>query len=331
MGRLTLIVGLLWLSACFRANFDSVEQEESPEPDATPEQVIQWISDDSGLVDVSAPTVRWLTPESARIAWTRSGESADFVRAAVLIVPEDAATRGDESQIRTFDGSSNPELDYWELPETGGVDLVLEVTAAGLSPSTAYRFQVRALDNGGTWSHSEAGTFTTPAMPANEIVLFDDNETNGYSIPATMVRDSSAPNSGTHHWEYVFQCPAGAAKCFENLRRQGIGTDLSVIGPGAWDSAFLEMYVSTGGAETSWWSQFRLMLADGGGLFMFDAVTIPGSGSAYLKLQVPLTALTDGGLSMTYDDGLSGLHEWGVGASWLSNVPVRIDDVRIRY
>jgi len=290
-------------------------------------------ADDSGLVDILTPEVQWLLPDAVRVKWDRSGDAAAFAAARVLLVDLDAATANADTTAAVFDGTSNPELGYWELPGTSGTDLVLGTTIDGLTANTTYAFQVQIEDSAGAWSRSEAVTFTTPPMATNELVLFAEAAPPGFSIPDTLVYTNTGPHSGAQNLEYIFECPNSDPGCFENLRRQGVGIDTSVIPAAAFDSAYLELYLSTGGNTPAWWTEIRLMLESAGPrpIYSFKAFTVPDSGSGYVRVAVPLAAMSNAGQPLTHASLLAGIYEWGIGAQWMTNVPVRIDDVRIRY
>jgi len=327
-----LLAAVLATMGCGRWGFDPIplvagEQEADAGIELLP------AADDSGLVDILAPEVQWLLPDAVRVKWDRSGDAVAFAASRVLVVDLDAATIDADITAAIFDGASNPELAYWELPGTTDTDPVLATTIDGLNPDTTYAFQVQIQDTDGTWSRSEAVSFTTPKMLTNELVLFAEAAPAGFSLPDTLVYTNTGPHSGSQNLEYVFTCPNGDPGCFENLRRQGVGIDTSVIPEAAFDAAYIELYLSTGGSTPAWWTEVRLMLEGTGPrpLYSFKAFTVPDSGSAYVRVAVPLAAMGNASESLTHASLLAGIHEWGIGAKWMTNVPVRIDDVRIRY
>jgi hypothetical protein len=93
--------------------------------------------------------------------------------------------------VRRFDHSAL-QLDA-EIPN--------ERTLIGdLTPQTKYFSRLVVIDAAGPGASSEVVQLRTRADPARDLVIFADENTAGYSIPAELALSSRAPCASTHHY-----------------------------------------------------------------------------------------------------------------------------------
>jgi hypothetical protein len=284
---------------------------------------------DAGAPDpvrVTSARIEWTTPTTARVAWEASGDAAGFGRYEIDVTPRVVAM---EETTRTFDPSALPELGLFLRPDSG--ERVLATTVFGLTPGTRYAVTVRAVDHLGAVTRADAGTAQTHDAPTSEVVLWDEGPDGGYSIPATLTVASGCGVAGGQCLRFVSTCPAREARCFENLRRQGIAADATAAEP-SFDRAYLEIAIAYAGDRPSYWSQVRLWFAPGGAgdLFEYGGFVIP-NGTSYARIEIPIRALANAMRWTSSADLGRSIHEWTIGGVFQAGAEVRVDRVRIRW
>ena len=284
---------------------------------------------------ITSFALQWRTPTTLRWRFRFEGAEADFATSRLLVAKDPTALAGSASTARVFDATSNPELGVFTLPFTSGPDRVEHTIATGLSPSTTYFAQLRVADKGGKEVRSAVVSATTQAPPTRSIAVFDDAKPPGYTIPGSFARQTGAgAHGGNAYYAYTSSCQPGQSACFENLRWQGLGGDLTALAA-EFDAAFIEVALSCTGSH-SYWSQARIMLRDGGGgdtIYGAAPLTFRCDGG-YQRLEIPLGQLRRGihNALLTHAE-LAGreLHEVGFGGRWAEGATVRMDSCALRW
>jgi hypothetical protein len=189
--------------------------------------------------------------------------------------------------------------------------------------------RLRAVNRFGAPSVSAVVTTTTSAAPTMELALYEGPGDGGYSIPAELAETADGGLKGGACLRFTPTCPD---RCFENLRRQGIGVPLSNTIDLA--RAYLEVSVSYPASRPAFWANVRLWLDGGapGALFQANSLVVPTTApGAYTTLEVPLTALRNATRGIEASDLVGSVHEWTLGTSWENGVAVRVDRVRVRW
>jgi hypothetical protein len=156
----------------------------------------------------------------------------------------DALSGAGSAQVWT--SKENPELGRYFLPRTDGVEPVHATTTDLLTPNTEYFARLLAVDTGGQTSASGVAAARTTDPPVGALVVFADADTMGSSQPSTFALSTSQPYRGGACYLYTSDCPSGESICWENLRRQGLGIDLTPVTSGDYvATAYLELAVAT--------------------------------------------------------------------------------------
>lgn len=269
-------------------------------------------------------TVFFSTPNTVRWEFTAAGDNRELRHYRI-----EHGAAPDALDVRV-EPSDNPELegDIWFRAGS-----LVRTTTSGHTAGTTIYARVVGVDWFGREAASPVVMTTLPDIPANQIEIFADAETAGYSIPGHVALGDSDPFQGTHAYEMLHVCDdTSSATCFEIMRRQEIEIDLSAVPAAAFDTAYVEfsVQVDTPGAHSRYCS-VRLMLGPEGDwtLFNYEGYTIVANGT-YRTYQIPLTQF---GMDtpLTAADLLLGLREFGVGGSWAVGSTVRWDEVRLFY
>lgn len=296
-----------------------------------------------GAVSVSNLRATWTTPNAIFWEWDSEGSPDQLRRFELLVGPSEAAVAARSEGVVIFTEAQNPELGRFLLPRVGGEDPVRSTITDLHQPDTLYFAQLIATDiTGKRWATGYSSARTTLA-PTQEIVVFSEDQTAGFSVPAELIRSSEAPYQGSWHYQYTKSCGSGGS-CFENLRRMGMAIPLvrtptgqDLIREGDYlTTAFIELAVANEARSASFWSE--VWLAYGNCLscstrscrYAFHPFTIR-PGGAYRLIQVPLRVLEAPQGPAPYGQLSQGLCEFNLGGLWESNAPVRIDGVRIRW
>jgi hypothetical protein len=288
---------------------------------------------DAPSIEVNNLSVAWVTPNQIRWTWNATG-TPDQLREFRLVV---GASEADVSTVsgsaRTYGPAENPELGRYFLPRTGGESPVVATTSDGLQASTLYVARLIATDVSGRVSITNFASQRTADPPLGSVLLFEDQNTAGYSIPSEMSLSTDRPHSGTHDYELVQSCTEAA--CFTYLRRQGLSIDLSPIPEGSFlTGAYLELSVAYGGDVPSYYSAARLWFGDGAlmKLYYYNGFTI-AQDDRWHTIQVPLRALVaqDEVTPLVFTELGGGLFEFAVGGYWQNGAQVRIDSLRVWY
>lgn len=189
-----------------------------------------------------------------------------------------------------------------------------------------------AIDSGGRRSATAVVEARTNDEPAQQIVIFADEDTAGYSIPGEMVRSDRAPYAGTHHYEWVAGCPEPT--CYEILRRQDLRVALDQIDRHSFDtSAIFELAMASDSTEP-WSTRLRVWFgtaADHEGMLAdFGYWPVP-TDDAYHVYEIPLRALVIDDAQVPYETIVRGLYEFGIDGTWSNGSTVRLDEWRLRW
>ncbi|MFO0727354.1 MAG: hypothetical protein U1E65_26490 [Myxococcota bacterium] len=284
-------------------------------------------------IQVSSFGVAWVTPNQIRWTWTATGTPDQLREYRLVVGTSEADVASETGSARVYGPAQNPELGRYFLPRTGGESPVLATTSDGLQPSTLYVGRLTATDVSGRVSITNFASQRTADPPLGSVLIFEDQDTAGFSIPHEMSLSTDRPHSGSHDYELVQSCAEAA--CFTYLRRQDIGVELSPIPEGSFlTGAYLELSVAYGGDVPSYYSAARLWFGDGSvmHLYYYNGFTIPQD-DTWHTIQVPLRAmLAQDEITPLQFSGLAGgLFEFAVGGYWQNGARVRIDSIRIWY
>jgi hypothetical protein len=279
----------------------------------------------------------WSTPNQIRWHWDVEGEESDFLAYELVIGPteEDVIARAPSTTL--FDGTRNPELGVFILPRTFQATVVTATTTDLLEPDTTYYAQLLVRDTAGAESTSNVAVARTNPPPLYEIVLLAEGDAPGYSSPTTYVPDTTAPFAGAEHWSYSHTCATEPA-CWENLQRQGLMFDLSLIREGDFEtSAYLEFATSLSGSIPSWYGGAQLWYGDADDLTVYAGWQIAADGQ-YRVIQAPLDAFVYPGgagpeddVPVAYEALAAGVTAFVVGGHWSDGATVRVDEARLRW
>lgn len=279
--------------------------------------------DGAVLADVNL-RVDWVTPNAVRWLWDDPTTSTELVEYKFVLATKESDLPYGEG-VLMFSSNENPELGILDD----------DTITDRLEPATRYFGQLIGLDATGRQAQSDIVAITTAPAVSQEIVIFADDPTDGYSIPSELVHSDQGANNGTHCYRYVHVCEPDRSECFENLRRQGISFDLSQIPEDRFAAAYVEFSMAADGPLHSPFSQVRLMMrdvvADNTRVFSLGGWSHRADGN-YRTYQFPITSLVDDGEALDRTIALQReVFEFGVGASFSVGSVVRLDDVRIRY
>jgi hypothetical protein len=277
-------------------------------------------------VSIADLEVRWVTATTVRLGFrVTAGEAAALERYEVEVAGTAAELAAGAGTV--LGPAEVPDLAFFDRPDAA--ERVEGFTLTGLSPGTMLAIRLRAVNRVGAPSVSAAVTATTSPAPMDALVLYEGPGDGGYSIPAELVETA---DGGLESGACLRFTPACADRCFENLRRQGIGVPLSSSIDLA--RAFLEISVSYPASRPAFWANVRLWL-DGGApdrLFQTGSLVVPTTApGAFVTMEVPLTSLRNASRAIEASDLATSVHEWTLGASWESGVEVRVDRVRVRW
>lgn len=279
----------------------------------------------------------WSTPTAIHWAWTLTGDAADF-HAYELWVATSASALDGGTDVRVFDGATNPELSRWILNNTNDPEPVLGTITDGLEPGVEYFARLFVLDTaGGRTPSDNVAVRATMMTPVSDYLVYGDEPTGNGNLPWCMTRTDTAPAAGsTHHYAHVMQCDpdngsgcegGGAPECWENLRLHNIEGPSLTLGDGEFAGAFLEAYVAIDGAAADahgWWSEIGIQSA-GDSWHNYKGMTLRADGT-YRRYEIPLTQL--GLTADTFDGTVTGFR---VGSTFPDATTVRFDEVRIRW
>ncbi|MEM6993146.1 MAG: hypothetical protein AAF721_21715 [Myxococcota bacterium] len=290
------------------------------------------LGDGEAAVTVGNLRAAWATPNTIRWEWDAQGD-ADELLAYTLTVGESEQDVLDQSgSSREWTEADNPELSRYLLPRTGGEDQVTFTATDELTPDTIYFAQLRATDTAGNVVTTTVAAGRTAEPAVDEIVIMSDQETAGYSLPDNFLLTEERPYAGTHAYRYDSICPDGDSTCWENLRRQELGLDLSAISQGTFaTTAYFEVAVAIEGGTTPWWCSLWLAYDPGSErLANYGGWTARADGE-YRLLQVPMREFEIQGAPTPYDELALGLFGFNVGCPWSAGSVVRVDEVRLRW
>ena len=234
--------------------------------------------------------------------------------------------------VEALGGEAYPHMDFYLDPVLGALTNVIIVR--DLDPGTKYQVQLQRVEDDGSRSGTEILDLSTQELPADRLVIFDEAETPGYSIPSDFILATRFPFRGDQHYE--FQDPACADRCFENLRRQNLQMVLPEMSEADAERAYFEFSVALEQATPSYYSQARLWWNNSEGrsekdLAVFERFTIPALGR-YVTYQIPLRAMQqEEGVFTGLGAIQAGLFEFTVGGDWDATALVSIDEVSIRW
>ncbi len=278
----------------------------------------------------------WSTSNNIHWFWEREGLEEDFDKFVLHI----STATGDWKRV--IEPKDAMELGTWTLPNTQQ-DPVRSTIVRDLQPNTSYNAFVVAFDKQGRQSMSGTATIATLPEATGRIVIFEEQDTRGYSIPATFELSNANAYSGTWHYRYISTCN-GATSCYEVLRRQGTRLSLGALPKEAFDTAFFEFALSSSPAtpSTSYWNNLRVKFKNTTPFYDFTGWSF-AENSKYQVIQIPLrwmftrlrnfapknaqedsTALTDEVL-------LNELNEIGVGGRWADGAIIDWDDISLRW
>lgn len=284
-----------------------------------------------GVIDVETFRSEWTTGSNIYWSWTLTGDTSALEYVEIVVGPNASAVGARSPRTTLFGPARNPELGFLNLPGAG--DLVDHTITEGHGPDRTVFAQLSVYDNMGGRSVSDVIS-TTTVTAANQIVLFSDSDTAGYSLPSTFQRTSSGAFGGTHCYGYDSSC-GGPPSCWENLRRQDIRVDLAALPSADFEHAWYEFAIVVEGTDAapSYWSDVRLGFT-GGDYYAFNWLTIPASGS-YRVVQIPLrvfSRVSGGSVPLDHATTTAGLlNEFWVGGLWSNGATVRFDEARIRW
>ncbi len=317
------------LAGCVRAGSFaplSADAGDSTVADAPGDAVAQGDAGAPGAVGVSALEVGWSTPHWVYWTWRADGVAGDLA-AFELVIAETAgevvARVGSSVRIERYELS---------LDAAAGLERAGRAMTGQLVPATTYFGQLVALDTEGRRAATAVVEARTTAVPSREIVIFADEQTEGYSIPGDLVRSTRAPYSGTHHYEWVAAC--AEPPCYEILRRQDLRIALDPIDRQSFETtAFFEVALASN-STVPWQTRLRVWFgtaADHEGLLTeFGYWPVP-TDDAYHVYEVPVRALNDSDVPVSYETVVRGLYELAVDGTWSAGALVRLDEWRIRW
>lgn len=271
----------------------------------------------------------WSTPNAVHWDWDLAG-SADLQSFAIVVADSTADLTTCSGSARLFGPADNPELGYYSFPTVGS--LVRKTITDGHVPDRDVVAQLVAIDTSGKRSVTNVAATRTLPAPGNEIVVFSEEATAGYSIPENVLLSTTAPYAGSYCYECVLACPGGSARCWEWMRRQGIDVDLSAIPADAYDGAFVEVAVSCDGTVHAFYAGLRLMFgtASSTTLYNYEPITLRCDGR-YRLYQLPIRAFESSMGPVPHSDLSRGLREISVGSEWTTGTTIRFDEYRILW
>ncbi len=283
----------------------------------------------------------WSTPNAIHWRWEVQGEASDF-RAYEVWIADTAAAVDDPATAVVFDGDVNPELDRFELRNSGDADLVEATITDALSPGTEYFARLHVLDTaGGRTTSANVAVRSTTAAPIDGVVVFGDESPfpPGYPLPACYVRSDAAPYGGTtHHFELAHFCSAGGTsscieadtaepECWENLRWEGLEVAIAQLDAGDFTDAYLELAIAVDPPGDAighgWWSTVGVRVGDQNR--SFSPLTIRADGE-YRLVQVPLAQM-----GTTHAELAGQIQGARVGSTWHTGSVIRVDEAWIRW
>jgi len=319
----------LLLTTCARTGFEQAGTLGAGLLDAGPSDVSGG-SDPQAAVLVSALQANWSTTGWVMWSWTTAGVAADLAAFEFVVAesPEDVVThRGTAVASR----HTRVSLGF---PDDFDLSLIEGTLTDDHVASRSYYAQMTAVDTMGRRSTSAVAETRTSDTPSEELVIFHDTDTPGYSIPAELVLSDRAPYAGTHHYEWRAQC--GEASCYEILRRQELGIDLGFIDERAFETAFFEVAAANNSSQPSI-TRLRIWFGtsadhDGSTLYQFSGWATDND-DQYQLFQIPLRALvsSDDATPITLEMAQRGLFEFAVDGEWSNGALVRLDEWRLRW
>jgi len=315
---------LVALASCGRVSFDALDA--SPRDANT--EIARCFPEPGGASSITfdAFGLEFPTPNTLRLEWDTTDPEGVFQSYEILLVEAGQS----QCDVRRFDPTTNPGLAYFQGPLT---NYKIRAASIGpLTPDTEYVAQLLAHDRNGALMASELLPVQTSQGASEEVILFSEQDTAGYSIPSEMIYRSGQAFAGSQYYEYTSLCVDG---CFENLRRQDIGVSLADMSEAEFATAYYEFALASSGTEHSIWSQARLSFVQSDGsreLFVYAPFALRSDGE-YSVYQIPLRAFGQDELSvpLTYEIARRAVFEFTVGGSWTLGETVRLDELRIRW
>tara|TARA_R110002096_G_scaffold171490_4_gene344506 strand:+ start:137544 stop:138476 length:933 start_codon:yes stop_codon:yes gene_type:complete len=305
-------------------SFDALD---APQEDARPD-VARCFSEPGGAssITLDAFGLEFPTPNTLRLEWETSDPAGAFESYEILLIEAEQQN----CDVQRFDATTNPGLAYFQGPVTD-----YKIRAASIGPldsDTDYVAQLLAHDRNGGLTASALLTVRTSLDATEEVTLFSEQDTAGYSIPSEMSYESGQAFAGSQYYEYTSLC---VDSCFENLRRQDIGVSLADMSEAEFATAYYEFALASSGTEHSIWSQGRLSFVQSDGsqeLFVYAPFALRADGE-YAVYQIPLRAFGQEGLTvpLTYEVAKRSVYEFTVGGLWPLGATVRLDELRIRW
>jgi hypothetical protein len=315
---------LVALASCGRVSFDALDA--SPYDAGT--DIARCFPEPGGASSIALDAfgLEFPTPNTLRLEWDTSDPDGVFQSYEILLVEAGQS----QCEVQRFDPTTNPGLAYYQGPLTN-----YKIRAASIGPRDSkpeYVAQLRVHDRDGELKASALLPVQTSQSASEEVVLFSEQDTAGYSIPSEMSYQSGPAFAGSQYYEYISQCVDG---CFENLRRQDIGVSLATMSEAEFATAYYEFALASSGTEHSIWSQARLSFVQEDGsreLFIYAPFALRTDGE-YSVYQIPLRAFGQDELSvpLTYEAAKRSVFEFTVGGSWTLGETVRLDELRIRW
>lgn len=312
------------LTSCGRLSFDALDAS----PTDADTDIARCFPEAGGTSSVSLEAfgLEFSTPNTLRLEWETSDPAGVFLNYEILLLEAEQS----DCDVRRFNPTTNPALAYFRGPVT---DHKISATSIGpLVSDTEYVAQLLAHDRNGELIASELLEVRTSLDPTEEVILFSEEETAGYSIPSEMLYQSGQAFAGSQYYEYISAC---VDSCFENLRRQDIGVSLAEMSEAEFASAYYEFALASSGAEHSIWSQGRLSFVQSDGsheLFVYAPFALRADGE-YSVYQIPLSAFGQDELTvpLTYEIAKRSVYEFTVGGTWPAGETIRLDELRIRW
>lgn len=267
--------------------------------------------------------VEFATPNTIRLRWESTDPMDEFDQYEVLLIESEQL----KCNVRRFDSTTNPGLAHFRGPRVG--HQLVATSVDELVPATDYVAQLIVRDQQGEQLASSLLNVRTSDASSEEIVIFAEEDTAGYSIPSELIFATGRAFTGSQYYEYVSVCENG---CFENLRRQDVDVSLESMTEEDFGRAYYEFALASSGSDHSYWSQARLSFrqSDVSNILSVYSPFVLEAGDSYSLYQIPLRAF-GGDDALTYEIAKLGIFEFTVGGSWPLGETVRLDDVRIRW
>ncbi|MCA9673058.1 MAG: hypothetical protein KC503_46015 [Myxococcales bacterium] len=341
---LSLVVVACSLSACTRYGFGdrrTATTGQDARPETAPTDGARDIADIAtpgdltndgppAVIAISTLAQDWATPNTIRWSWQVDGETDKLAGYTLVVGLSAQDVRASQGSAKRWDVQQNPELGVFQLAGVQGNQVITGTITDLLAPDTVYFAQLHVTDTAGGTSSTTVVQGRTARAANNAVVLFSDDDTQGYSIPSTLALSSRRPYQGKFCYEYVSICPNTKPDCWENLRRQDIKVALPALDAASFAQAYFEVAVGCNGKHSYWssvWLTFGSLQND---FFSYEGFTIRCN-DGYRLYQFPLRVLKSKSGSLNASDAADGVSEFNVGGLWTAGATVRLDELRIRW